>query len=72
MNLRKPARLRAETERLAEVKMRKFARAIPDNAKLINILLRLESPMARDLYSKLKPHLKFEPVSLEVVNGLRS
>lgn len=66
----KPASIRAESARRAEVQARKLARAIPDNAKLVNILAQLEKPLRRDFYHRFKPYLKFVPVPLETINEL--
>lgn len=66
----KPARIKAERDRRANVEMRKWARRIPDNAKLINIMARCEGPLRRDLYQKLRPYLRFSPIPLEELNAL--
>lgn len=69
-NCVKPARAKAEKERLAKVTLRKYARMIPDNAKLAQILLQFpDKPFQRDFYYKLRPHLRFEPIPLEAING---
>ena len=65
----KPAREKAEKERLAKVKLRKYARQIPDNAVLTNILLSFpENPFRRQFYNQIRPFLKFDPVPLETIN----
>lgn len=63
----KPKQIAAETERLAKVRLRKYARRIPDNATLLNILLGLEKPFRYDFYHRIRPHLRFEPIPLEAI-----
>lgn len=67
----KPKQVKAETERLAALRLRKLARQIPDNAKLVNILLQYDKPFRRDFYNRVKPYLKFEPAALEIINGIQ-
>ena len=68
----KPSQIKAGEERRAKVKLRRLARKIPDNARLINILLQFEPPFRVHFYAKVQPYLKFKPVPLEEINGLRS
>ena len=68
----KPARAKAEAERRAKIELRKFARMVSDNAKLTNIILKLDRPTGSALYRKMRPYLRFEPIALEAINGLRS
>ncbi len=65
----KPAQSKAERERLAKIKMRRWVRQIPDNAALMNLLLQMEKPFRADFLRVATPFLKFKPISLEVVNG---
>jgi len=66
----KPARAKAEKERLAEVKFRKLIRRVPDNATFVSILLGFDDkPFRADFYRRAVPYLKFEPIPLEAVNG---
>ena len=68
----KPARIKAERERLANIKFRQMIRRIPDNAALTNILLRFEEPFRSIWYHRAAPLLKFKAVPLETINVLRS
>lgn len=65
----KPAHQKAETERIAKVRFRKWARRIPDNAALANILLGFQDkPFRREFYWRIKPLLKFDPIPLEAID----
>lgn len=65
----KAAKLKAEQERLAKVKMRKWARRIPDNAMFAKIIRQFpELPFRADFYRNITPYLKFTPVPLEQIN----
>lgn len=62
----KPAAIKAAQERRANAKLRKYARRIPDNAALVNLLLSFaDKPFRADLYRRLVPHLRFTPIKLE-------
>lgn len=62
--------LKVEKERLAKVKLRRWARRIPNNAALVNILNGFpDKPFRRQFYNRIKPLLRFEPVPLEVLDG---
>ncbi len=64
----KPARLKAEKERQAKVRLRRWAQRIPDNETFIKIMLQFpEAPFRRDFYRKTAPYLKFKPVPLEEI-----
>jgi hypothetical protein len=63
----KPKQFAAEKERLAKARLRKYARQIPDNETLLNILLGLEKPVRYNFYYKVKPHLRFDPIPLEAI-----
>ena len=65
----KPAQVKAHQEREAKKKLRTWSRRIPDNAALINIMAQFEGPFRRDFYYRVKPYLRFSPLSLEVING---
>ena len=65
----KPAQIKAEKERRAKAQFRKWARRIPDNAALANILLGFpEKPFRREFYFRIKPLLKFEAIQLEAID----
>ena len=74
MNIKrpKPQRIRAESDRLAKVRLRGFARRIPNNSALVNMLAQFEGPFRRDFFLRIKPFLRFKPESWEVLtSGLR-
>lgn len=68
----KPAQAKARRERLAKVKMREWARKIPDNATLINVLAGMEKPLRRDFLHVITPHLRFKPVATEFLEVLNN
>lgn len=62
----KPSRIAAEKERLARVRLRRWARRIPGNAELANILAGFpEKPFRSQFYYRILPHLRFVPLKLE-------
>ena len=68
-NYVKPARMKAEKERQAKVKLRKWARRIPNNAAFMNVLLSFtDKPFRRQFYDRIIPYLKFKPIPLETLN----
>ena len=65
----KPHQLKAERERRAKVKMRDMARRIPNNEVLARMLLQMEKPFRHEFMRVIRPHLKFIPIRLEVLDG---
>lgn len=65
----KPARVKAEKERIARIRLRKIARQIPDNESFVTILLQMPNkPFRREFYARIRRYLKFEPVALEALD----
>ena len=67
----KPAQIRAEKERRARAQFRKWARRIPDNAALANILLGFpEKPFRAEFYRRVVPLLNFKAIPLEAIDNV--